>query len=144
MKADFFRQKEHGWEIAGVFLPAIVILAIHAVLGALGLYSQIEWIDIPMHFFGGVLLGFSLHSFMAWAQHKNHLPRIGALWQFVFTLGLLALFVVTWEFSEFALDRIDTAGMRQTGLFDTMKDMFLGLIGGILGYFLQHPLLRKD
>jgi len=45
--------------------------------------------------------------------------------------------VITWEFLEFSSDYV-LYTTAQPSLANTMQDMFLGIIGGIMGYFITN------
>ena len=48
------------------------------------------------------------------------------------TVAMVAMMAVLWEFYEALTDRF--FGTRaQLGLFDTMKDLFDGMLGGVMG-----------
>jgi|SRR3989338_1283881 len=116
-----------------LFKFPIMILLIHSFFAYLDLYRTIFWIDIPMHFLGGMALGYSLSLFLRIIQNNGHLGKTHEIIFFGLVVSLVALAAVTWELLEFSLDLIDNA-MRQPSLANTMKDLFLGISGGMIGY----------
>ena len=86
-----------------------------------------------MHFFGGVTIGFSYYLLLKEIQKKAYFGKSHQFVFFIFTISLVALTVLIWEFGEFTLDFV-YGGFRQKGLADTMADLFLGLSGSVLGY----------
>ena len=120
-------------DLLKIFFFPIIILIIDAFLDYYNIYQQITWIDIPMHFIGGVTLGFSFSLFLKLLQRKAYIGYMYELVFFIFVISLVSLTAVTWEFNEFILDMIDIE-KRQLTLADTIADLFLGLLGGCIGY----------
>ncbi len=53
--------------------------------------------------------------------------------QILFALGIVAITAVCWEFAEFAGDVfVYHSNYFQPSIGDTMKDLFLGLSGGLI------------
>ena len=90
-----------------------------------------------MHFWGGAVVAMGMiwwtfYSAKISALTKN-LPKFYAT---VAVLGFVALAGVFWEFYEFIVDRLITKNnyislFQQGGLLDTLKDLFLDLLGGL-------------
>ena len=88
-----------------------------------------------MHFFGGVLIGRSYFLFLNYIQEKGYLGKTHPLIFFAIVISMVGLTVVTWEFLEFSSDYI-LHTTAQPSLANTMQDMFLGIIGGMVGHFI--------
>jgi hypothetical protein len=56
-------------------------------------------------------------------------PVIGAALAFTFAVAIGAL----WEIFEFAMDQIFGTNMQKSGLLDTMADLIVDCIGGLIG-----------
>ena len=101
------------------------------------LYWKAPWLDNIMHFWGGAVVAMGMiwwtfYSAKISALTKN-LPKFYAT---VAVLGFVALAGVFWEFYEFIVDRLITKNnyislFQQGGLLDTLKDLFLDLLGGL-------------
>lgn len=95
------------------------------------LFRTIYWFDSFSHFLWGIL-----SSLMAiYILDKLHMWNannilFNLLFIFVFSLATSGL----WEVCEFAIDNIIGGDMqrRATGIFDTMKDIVVALLGNIL------------
>ena len=122
----------HLWRF---FTFPIIALIIHLVLSVTRAYKTITWIDIPMHLIGGITIGMLYTKILFRFRKKEHLGRINKKLFFLFTISLVALTILTWEFLEFGIDNLLNIH-TQSGLTDTMVDMFLSFIGGISGYYL--------
>jgi hypothetical protein len=113
-----------GWAPLGVFIAHL--LAAYVLL----LYERWPPVDIPLHFFGGVAIAFFLsRSFHAWPSEAIRADR-RALLELLLVGSLTVTAATLWEFAEYICDH--TLGTQlQFGLADTMKDMAIGIGGGI-------------
>ena len=114
--------RRYAWAPLGVF-------TVHVVFSRVILaYDSMPWIDVPMHFVGGVTITwFALGAARAAVEH--HLigrPNRAGLLVLAFLAGSSA--TVYWEFAEFIADRYLFTAV-QLGLEDTLLDMFLGVLG---------------
>lgn len=110
----------------------IVYIFLAQFLGSIiNLYKAIWWYDLLIHFLSGFLL-IILCLNLAKIKFQNKLN------QFIYYIGFVSFITVIWEVFEFIFDILLKSNMQhiETGVFDTMEDMILSLIGGILGYIL--------
>ena len=129
-------------ELFSIFSLPLLILLIHTPLDFYDIYQLIWWIDIPMHFFAGLLIGRSYFLLIKLLQREGHIGNMHGFANFVFVVSLVALTAVAWESQEFILDLTDNA-MRQPGLANTMQDLILGILGGAAGYAIQFFILEN-
>ena len=114
-----------------IFLIAFSMFAvIHIIALTLSLYWHFVWFDIPMHAFGGIIIGlgfFTLRDLKLFPNTWLRLPRM-----FVLTL----LIVIAWECFEFF------AGIPVDSHFvvDTALDIAMGLTGSIIGFYIGKSL----
>ena len=120
--------------IVKFFIFPIIVLALHVLIVPLNFYVLHPWIDIPMHFLGGLSVCLSYLALLKEARKERHLGEMKKLFLFVFIISMVALTAVLWEFFEFSGDFIFKT-QAQGGLADTMGDLFFGLIGGVIGLF---------
>lgn len=96
------------------------------------LYWRIWWLDIPMHFFGGVWAATCAAWLLARRGHQFSL-----LWCLAFALAI----GITWEVFEYA------AGIAVPQYLDyqvdTAKDLVMDATGAIFGWFLAKRLAEK-
>lgn len=122
----------------GIAPFAVLILHIFADLA--GLYQTFWWMDIPLHFLGGVAITIgSYYLLQDFGNRKQFIMQSTPL-KILTLMAFTALAAVSWEFLEFSLDRyIDTT--LQASILDTMKDLAMGLSGGGLTALLMtlHP-----
>lgn len=115
-----------------IFLIAISTLAlVHYVATVNFFYWRYSWLDMPMHFLGGlcVALGFAILPFFRITLPPKYRTILTYL-LFVFFVG------VVWEVFEY-VNNISTVRDDDSIIIDTMVDLILDLLGGCLGYFIS-------
>lgn len=130
---------------ASLSLGALLFFT-HFIISVNNWYRTIPWVDIPQHIGAGVLAALVFY-WMAYhfkdSLNLNRNPNFTIL----FVLGWTALLGVIWEFYELIYDEtVMFFGLKlqsaQLGNFDTMKDLFDDLLGGLfLAIFMR---LRYD
>jgi hypothetical protein len=99
------------------------------VVKAFGGYLLVPPLDIPTHFMGGVAITYFYRS--AIANSQKIIGSIPMPVQTLLTLTCTGTTTVLWEFFEYSSDFLFHTSMV-LGLEDTLKDMFLGLLGGLI------------
>ena len=102
-----------------------LLLVFHTILASLFLYVKYPVLDIPMHFFGGLIAAW----FFA-AYFKNERAKISSIAGIVTIIGSAAIVGVAWEWLEWIIDNIflpDHPFMG--GLSDTLFDLVMDLSG---------------
>lgn len=121
----------------------LCVVILHVMALVWSLYYVLPWFDIPMHFLGGCAVALTAQAL--WQANVESLAlksEAGFSKQALtalFVLGCVALVGIFWEWHEFAIDIIrEWQGVvhrpAQPGLFDTMKDLFFDLLGGLLTF----------
>lgn len=93
----------------------------------LNFYDKFNNYDTLMHFLSGVFEAFIAIDLIK--ENKNKGLNI------LFVLGFVCLVSVCWEIFEFTSSivlKVDPQRVELTGVTDTMKDLIVALIGGIL------------
>ncbi len=127
-----------------VLLPIFIVLLDH-VWSVLGFYRRIENFDSIMHFSGGIVIAFCFILLLRIAQQEKKIGKINLGILFIVILGLVALSAVSWEFYEYLLDIFSpAASLRQPSVADTMGDLFMGLVGGSVGFLIAKIKVLKD
>jgi uncharacterized membrane protein YjdF len=83
-----------------------------------------------MHFLGGASIALTYFLTLKFLQKENYF-KLNAFFNIFFIFALVSLTAVLWEFLEFSLTYI-TGFSLQGNLSDTMLDLFLGMLGGLL------------
>lgn len=114
------------------FLLAACLFAFHVlVLGTFDIYTTHPRVDIPMHFAGGLVIAIGLQRFYTHLRTLNWIPTLNIITVAVLVIMGTATATVVWEFAEFTISQIVGKNI-QGSLNDTMLDMFLGNLGGII------------
>ena len=114
-----------------LWFPLAVFVA-HVVLACvLFAYDYFPPIDAPVHVLGGIAIAFSVWRGMDVLVSTGFLAPVQPVLRGVLVFALTSTAAVFWEFAEFVSDH--TIGTRaQWGLEDTLKDMLLGIVGGLV------------
>lgn len=125
------------WELSLTFL-----FTVNAVFVALDFYNHpyLGLIDLPLHFTGGAVAGW--WAYLVYTKNSWTADNHGAA--LIFALAGAALLGFGWEMFEWALDRTVMAWYAlpkaQPSLDDTMKDLTLDVVGGLIaGAVLLRP-----
>lgn len=95
---------------------------------AFHLYDLYPPLDIPTHFFGGVAITYFYRSAIYHAQ--KIVGEIPLPVQVILAFTCTGTTIIFWEFYEITLDFLFEAN-NVLGLTDTIKDMFVGLLGAL-------------
>ena len=120
----------------------ILVFSIHAVgTQIFHVYDAWPHADIPMHFAGGLSIGFFVSQcFRALPRDIVRSSRIVVL-ELILVVSLTATAAMVWEFAEFTLDRVAGSNV-QVSLPNTIQDMALGLLGALVFSALRTLQLR--
>jgi hypothetical protein len=115
-----------------LFLSALFAV-VHLIATAGSLYWYYWWLDVVMHFWGGLLLGLGVHAL-------SKLKSISVTPTLAVTAAVLVTTVISWELFEWFTGLYNPASY----VLDTIQDLSLGLSGGLLAHFiLSHLYNRK-
>jgi uncharacterized membrane protein len=125
----------------GAWAPLTVFAAHLMAAYVFLLYERWPPVDIPLHFFGGAAIAFFVSRCVrTWLDDEvDHTRR--ALLELLLAFSLTATAAVFWEFAEYASDHL-LGTLLQFGLTDTMKDMAIGVGGGLVFVAIRARQLR--
>ncbi len=106
-------------------------------------YLLFPALDIPVHFFGGVVIAFFFHRATINAFGLGLIEPQHPITHPVLVFSLVGTTTILWEFYEFISDRF-FGTHAQLGLPDTLFDMLLGLLGGISFLMLSNIFAQQD
>lgn len=106
-----------------LFWMAATFLVSEYILVPANLYYELWWLDIPMHIWGGFLIG-SLSISLLRLQNKSSLISVHHVLAYVLFVAII------WEVAEYFKGVVDYTEMF--GWFDTVKDLVDGALGGYL------------
>jgi hypothetical protein len=107
----------------------VSLYVVYRVAKAFGAYLAYPALDIPTHFLGGAAIAYFYRS--AIANSQKFVGRIPESIQIIFAITCTGTTTILWEFLEYISDTFFHTNMI-LGLEDTLKDMFLGLLGGTI------------
>lgn len=122
----------------GIFI-AIVVVGIHAVASDLAWYWILDWFDIPMHIFGGVLAGYFGLFCYAWLKRSKN--GYGASSSICVALGAALGIGIVWECIEYAFG---LSGLSRELRFDTLADIVNDMIGGVISLIIWDLFIKKS
>lgn len=114
--------REAAWAPLSVFSVYLVCLIV-------GLYDLYPNLDIPTHILGGIAI-----TYFYRAAIRNSQKLLGETpfpIQVLFAFTATGTTVIFWEFAENIVDFVFHTH-NVFGLFDTLKDMFNGLLGALV------------
>jgi hypothetical protein len=117
-------------DIAAASIPPATVLVVHLIRQYL-LPEATEY-DVVAHAVGGLSIAWmGIILWLRWSSHK-WIPKDTPLaLRFLTIWGFVALIGVFWEFMEWTCDYFLHTQM-QPSLTDTMNDLFMDLLGGMI------------
>lgn len=121
------------------FIGGFVLLGINQAAEFFKIYSGYHWFDIPMHLTGGFVIGLITIGIVRAVLGSEKYEKTPQL-----LITLLGAFVVgiAWEVIEAYYGVSVLYGGNFW--FDTIKDLLLDTLGGILSYICFHPQKQKN
>ncbi len=109
------------------FLYLLVLVSISKyIFDPAHLYYVLWWLDIPMHFFGGIGVGLLTFATLRFSKQKITFHKVVIIY---------LAFALTWELYEYVTDVI--YGTEINTLIDSIKDILVGLVGAAGVYYIQ-------
>lgn len=122
-----------------IFLLVSFIFVTNTLAMYLYWYSSLWWFDMPMHFLGGLFLGFFVLGLVLHTQLGKNENKVTLYDHILFLIGGILAIGLLWEVFEYVIDLYTT----QIGfnLLDTVSDLLFDTGGGltfILYYLSRH------
>jgi len=116
-------------DLLKLFWPTIAVFTVHVLIShVIDLYSLLPWVDIPMHYLGGLSMAYSLFRALAYLQERRVINPLDKVIMLLLMFTLVATIAVFWEFAEFSMDQLLKTNV-QISLQNTMQDLFMGMLG---------------
>jgi len=96
------------------------------------MYSILPWWDLFLHFASGVLLGFLALAILKPLIGESNLKILPPLFIGIYILLFTISGAALWEFWEFAGDQLFGFDSQLNSLIDTMTDMIVGSLSGVI------------
>ena len=130
--AGFLRPFIYGWHakiadmrvywLLGALIISSILASLHYVAMADFLYWRYQWLDVPMHYLGGVTIAVFLVGFL----YTKRVTRF---------FSLFALLVIGWEVFEYVFGIPREANYLRDTVYDLLMDT--------LGAFTVYAIARK-
>ena len=116
-------------QIWKLFWPPILVFSLHIFLvRVINIYSYYPWLDMPMHYLGGLSMAYSLSLAGTALQERKTISRLDNSIELVLIFTGVITIAVFWEFGEFLLDHFLGTNL-QVSLPNTMQDLLMGILG---------------
>jgi hypothetical protein len=124
----------------GVVLIGIIIAIIYALSIFYSLFYEIWWLDIPMHFLGGLWIALlSAWFFSHFSFFYSRKGNTKFVWS---TLVFLVILIgVLWEIFEYTTG---IAALPSEYWFDTLLDMVMDFLGVVVGAWYIVHIFKKE
>ena len=124
----------------------IFIVLAHFLGSVVNLYKYIWWYDLFAHFLSGMLTSILALVIMNWMgvyKEKN------VTFNIIFIISFTLMVASIWEFFEYGADtflKLNVQHSIETGVSDTMEDMLVAFLGGIIVsiiYFIEEKKIKN-
>lgn len=128
------------------FIYIIFIVLAHFLGSVVNLYKYIWWYDLFAHFLSGMLTSILALVIMNWMgvyKEKN------VTFNIIFIISFTLMVASIWEFFEYGADtflKLNVQHSIETGVSDTMEDMLVAFLGGIIVsiiYFIEEKKIKN-
>ena len=134
----------HNVYIPIVFIyGAIVFIFSSILLGQFGgMYDRFHWYDAFLHFLSSLVLGIVgfLIIYVFYSVNKLKLPLMIIV---IFSFSFAVTIGVMWEITEYFIDMTLGTNMQVESLDDTMIDLIVNSIGGLISAFIGYLYVIK-
>lgn len=123
--------KSESLKLLSFFLfPAIVFFFDVIVNNIIfNVYEIFPWIDVPMHFIGGISVGYMSVLFLRYFKEKNLIVIKNKFLYWIIIVSAVSLIAVLWEFWEYFM--VNYFGFDWILDYkDTLLDLFVSICGG--------------
>ena len=110
--------------------PAFVFFLSLFLSSAFNLYNVLWWFDIPMHFLGGVSVGYMSVLFLRFWKEEGLLVVRNKIILVLVVVCAVSFIAVLWEFWEYFVVNYFNLDWN-LGYKDTLFDLLMGMLGGL-------------
>ena len=120
------------------FITALFMYASFALGEVSDFYARFWWWDLLLHSFSALMVGIT-GFLMIYVFYMTNRIQIAPIYVALVTLSLSVTVGTIWEIFEFIMDWLFSLNMQKSGLIDTMTDIMVNTLGGMVaavsGYY---------
>lgn len=98
-------------------------------------YGRFWWWDLMLHSLSALTIGI-IGFLMVYVFYMTHRVQIAPIYVAIITLCLSVTTGTLWEIFEFSMDWFFQFNMQKSGLVDTMTDLIVNAVGGLIAAIL--------
>jgi len=111
-------------------------------LGEVGdFYEKIWWWDLMLHSFSAMVMGL-IGFLLVYVFYMTHRIRMSPFYVAMVSFGFALTVGTLWEIVEFLLDWFFGFNMQKSGLVDTMTDLMVDAMGGLIAGFMGYEYIK--
>jgi hypothetical protein len=107
-----------------------------------GFYARFWWWDMLLHSFSALAMGL-IGFLMIYVFYMTHCVRIAPIYVATISFGFAVTFGTLWEVFEFGMDWFFGFNMQKSGLPDTMTDLALDVVGGLIAAMIGYAYVKS-
>jgi hypothetical protein len=136
-------ERELGVQLPIEFtLPTCLFLSASFVLGEFQqFYELFWWWDLMLHSFAALVLGLTGFLFI-YVFYKSNRVQMAPIYVAFISFGTAMSLGALWEIFEFLMDLSWGLNMQKSGLVDTMTDLIVDAIGGLIAAWIGYQYVK--
>lgn len=107
-----------------------------------GFYARFWWWDLVLHSFSALVMGL-IGFLMIYVFYMTNRVRIAPIYVATISFGFAVTFGTLWEIFEFGMDWSFGFNMQKSGLFDTMTDLAVNIVGGLISAIIGYVYVKS-
>lgn len=142
--SPYYFKAVHNVYIPTIFIYGTIVFIFSSImLGQFGgMYDKFHWYDAALHFLSALVLGIIgfLIIYVFYSVNKLKLPLLIVV---LFSFSFAVTIGVIWEIIEYFIDMTLGTNMQVDSLDDTMVDLMVNSLGGLISAFIGYLYVVK-
>lgn len=105
-------------------------------------YAKFWWWDLMLHSFSALVIGL-IGFLLIYVFYMTNRIRVAPIYVATISFGFAVTFGTLWETFEFLMDWSFGFNMQKSGLVDTMTDLTVNIVGGIVAAFIGYAYVKS-
>lgn len=129
--------------LADFILQGFIFLCLF--LGSMyNIYSIFPWWDLFLHFISGILVGIAGLISLNFLVTEKIFESLSAIFKAIYSFVVVSASSALWEIWEFAGDQLFGFDSQLNSLVDTMGDICICVLGGVIISIMVYKFYKKD